>query len=75
MILFLESNLKSKGPDGYSVSRKFLAGGIAIDLWGLEILRTPKKRRDGPEVDSKKKRFLFSSYFLFVRFDNVFGVV
>ncbi len=35
MILFLEKNNKSKGPDGYSVNRKLLAGGIAIDLWGV----------------------------------------
>jgi hypothetical protein len=34
MILFLEKQPKSKGPDGYSVNRKLLAGGIAIDLWG-----------------------------------------
>ncbi len=40
---------KSKGPDGYSVSRKSLAGGIAIDSWGLEIF-IPRNKREGPEM-------------------------
>ncbi len=34
MVLFLEKQPKSKGPDGYSVNRKLLASGIAIDFWG-----------------------------------------
>jgi hypothetical protein len=31
---FFGKQPKSKGPDGHSVSRKFLADGIAIDSWG-----------------------------------------